>query len=247
MELMPAIDLLAGRCVRLYQGDFGRVTAYDADPVDLARSYRDAGARRLHVVDLDGARHGTAVNLEVIRAIAGESGAAVQAGGGVRTGDTVDAFFAAGVERAVIGSVAVTDAPMVREWMTERGSGRFVLAFDVRIEAGKSDPVAVVHGWQKSSGRRLWDLLEEYVAAGAADFLCTDVGRDGTLAGPNVPLYAECVRRYPGARFIASGGLSGPADLAPLAATGVDAVVAGKALLDGRLPLTELRRFSRAG
>ncbi len=247
MEIIPAIDLLAGRCVRLFQGDFDKVTAYERDPVELAASYRAAGASRLHVVDLDGARTGTPRHLDVISAIAGTSGLAVQAGGGIRDARTVDAFLAAGVTRVVVGSVAVNEPATALDWIRYAGPERFVLAFDVRIDRSSGEPMAVTHGWRDASGRCLWDLIEQFLAAGARHFLCTDVGRDGTLAGPNNTLYAECVQRFPAARIIASGGLASAADLPALAATGVGAVVAGRALLDGLLSLEEMRQCSRAG
>jgi len=246
MEVIPAIDLLGGRCVRLHQGDFARVTEYDRDPLELAAAYRAAGARRLHVVDLDGARTGSPVNSAIIGALAAGSGLAVQAGGGIRTPARLEALLAAGAERVVIGSVAVSDPQTVSAWIDTHSAERVVLAFDVTLQDGR-DPVALTHGWQKSSGESLWDLLESYVAAGARHFLCTDVGRDGTLTGPNVALYAECVRRFPQARLIASGGIAGAADLPVLAAIGVAGVVTGKALLDGRLTLEEMRQFSLAG
>jgi phosphoribosylformimino-5-aminoimidazole carboxamide ribotide isomerase len=247
MEIIPAIDLLGGRCVRLYQGDFGKVTEYGRDPVELAETYRASGARRLHLVDLDGARSGTPANLGIIARLAGESGMGVQVGGGIRTWEVAEALLAAGAERIVVGSAAITDPVMVMGWLQDAGPERFVLAFDVRLDPGSGAPLAVTHGWQAASGRILWDLMEKFLAGGALHFLCTDVGRDGTLGGPNNALYAECVRRFPGARIIASGGLSSAADLPPLAETGVAGVVTGRALLDGRLTLEEMRQFSRAG
>ena len=146
-----------------------------------------------------------------------------------------------------MGSIAINDPPTAIGWLQAAGSERFVLAFDVKLDAGSGEPLAVTHGWREASGKHLWDLMEYFLAAGARHFLCTDVGRDGTLAGPNVALYADCVRRFPQARIIASGGLGSAADLPKLAATGVAAVVAGKALLDGRITLEEIRQFSRAG
>lgn len=247
MEIIPAIDLLGGRCVRLYQGDFARVTEYARDPFDIVAAYQAAGARRLHLVDLDGARSGEPGNLDTVRRLAGWPGLAVQVGGGIRSLATAQMLIEAGAERVVVGSIAITDPPAAIGWLRELGAGRVVLAFDVRLEGLAEEPVAVTHGWRESSGRRLWDLFEIFLAAGARDFLCTDVGRDGTLAGPNTALYAQCLRRYPAARIIASGGLSSAADLPALAATGVAAVVTGKALLDGRITLQEIEQFSRAG
>jgi phosphoribosylformimino-5-aminoimidazole carboxamide ribotide isomerase len=247
VEIIPAIDLLDGAIVRLWQGDFDRVTRYDGDPLALARAYADSGARRLHLVDLDGARSGTPGNLALLRQIAALQGIEVQIGGGIRGLAAARTLLEAGARRVVVGSVAIREPETVLAWLCELGGERVVLAFDVRCGADGAEPEAVTHGWREGSGRSLWTLLDRYAGAGASEVLCTDVGRDGTLAGPNLALYAECVRRQPGMRFIASGGLSGPADLTPLSATGVAAVVTGKALLDGRLSLEEIRQFSRAG
>lgn len=247
MEIIPAIDLLGGRCVRLYQGDFGRVTEYDADPLAIVAGYQAAGARRLHLVDLDGARSGVPGNLGLLRSLAALPGLQVQIGGGIRELATAQMLIAAGASRVVLGSVAINDPATAIGWLEALGAEHVVLAFDVRLQDDQAWPVAVTHGWRESSGRRLWELFELYLASGARHFLCTDVGRDGTLAGPNNALYAECMRRYPEARIIASGGLSSAADLPALAATGVTAVVTGKALLEGRISLEEIGRFSRAG
>lgn len=245
MEVIPAIDLIDGRCVRLYQGDFGRVSNYDLDPLALAGRWRDAGLRRLHVVDLDGARTGSPANLPVIGRLAEGSGLAVQAGGGIRSLDRAHTLLAAGADRVVLGSVAAEEPETALAWLAELGAGRFVAAFDVRLAEG-AEPTVLTRGWQHDSGRALWPLVERYLAAGCRHFLCTDVSRDGTLTGPNVALYAECVRRFPSAGFIASGGVASVEDLEALEASGVAAVVTGKALLDGRITLEEMGRFSPA-
>jgi phosphoribosylformimino-5-aminoimidazole carboxamide ribotide isomerase len=245
MEVIPAIDLLNRQCVRLYQGDFSRVTVYSADPVELARRYRDAGLRRLHVVDLDGARTGSPENMDLITAMAGEVGLAVQAGGGLRDLARAQQLLAAGAARVVVGSVAAEEPDLALDWLDELGADHLVLAFDVRVATGV-DPVVLTRGWVKDSGTSLWSLLERFCARGARHFLCTDVARDGTLNGPNLDLYRECARRFPGAAVIASGGVGSLADLHTLAAAGAGAVVTGKALLDGRLTLEEIESFSRA-
>jgi phosphoribosylformimino-5-aminoimidazole carboxamide ribotide isomerase len=247
MEIIPAIDLLAGRCVRLYQGDFRQVTEYETDPLVLANRYRDAGARRLHVIDLDGARSGTAANREIVRTLAAQTGMAVQVGGGIRSLEALQALVDAGIDRVVVGSVAVKEPQAVCGWLRAVGAERLVIGLDVRVDGPGGAPEALIHGWQEGGGLSLWDLAKLYAAAGARHVLCTDIARDGTLGGPNLDLYAECVRRFPGIGWIASGGLGSAADLAPLAATGVASVVTGKALLDGRIDLEEIRRFSRAG
>ncbi len=245
MEIIPAIDLLEGRCVRLYQGKFERVTTYAADPLILATQYAAAGATTLHVVDLDGARSGVAENHAVITRLAAESSLALQSGGGVRTFETLKKLLDNGVTRVVIGSIAVTDPPVACRWLEQVGPERLVIGLDVRRDGSCGEFEALAHGWQLGSGRSLWTLAEQYANAGARYVLCTDIGRDGTLAGPNFDLYTECVSRFPGISWIASGGMSSAADLQPLSATGVAAVVTGKALLDGRLTLQEMRQFSR--
>lgn len=242
MEVIPAIDLINGGVVRLYKGDFDQVTEYDQDPVELAERYLRAGLTRLHAVDLDGAKTGDPVNLPVIKAFAG-TGLRVQAGGGIRSAGRLEQLLAAGAERAVVGSVAVQSPDEVLDWIRQFGAERVVLAFDIRLE--QDTPVPQTHGWTRGSAVTLWDLLARYRDAGASDVLCTDIDRDGTLEGPNLALYAECAQRFPDIRFIASGGVSRAADLPALAATGAAGVVSGKALLDGRLTLEEIRQFSQ--
>lgn len=242
MEVIPAIDLLGGRCVRLYQGDFNQVTVYDQDPIDLARRYQDAGMQRLHVVDLDGARSGEPGNLDLISELTSGLGLAVQIGGGIRDLQRVRTLLDSGASRVVIGSAAVTDPETVVGWINELGAERVVPAFDVKLNAD-GDPIVQTHGWTKNSEQTLWELMDCYTKTGAVDFLCTDISKDGTLAGPNIELYTNCTSRYPHARFIASGGVSGFEDLIRLEETAASAVVTGKALLDGRLQLEEIKRF----
>jgi phosphoribosylformimino-5-aminoimidazole carboxamide ribotide isomerase len=242
MELIPAIDLLDGQCVRLRQGDFGQVSRYAADPLELAQGYAATGARRLHLVDLDGARAGEPRNLPVLRRIAASTSLAVQCGGGVRSLDQARNLLDAGARRIVVGSMAVEQPDEAATWLTALGADRLVLAFDVRL-TDDGEPLAATRGWLEDTRHSLWDLMAHYLALGARDYLVTDIGRDGTLAGPNDALYAEAQRRYPAARVIASGGVGSAADLHRLATTGVAAVVVGKALLDGRVSPAEMSPF----
>lgn len=242
MEVIPALDLLGGRCVRLYQGDFDQVTVYEQNPIDLARRYRDAGMQRLHVVDLDGARSGEPGNLDLIAELTGDLGLAVQIGGGLRDLARVRTLLDTGASRVVIGSMAVTDPQAVIGWINELGAERVIPAFDVKLTE-QGEPMVQTHGWTKNSEQTLWELMDCYAETGAMDFLCTDISKDGTLAGPNIELYASCTGRYPQARIIASGGVAGFDDLTALAQTAAAAVVTGKALLDGRLQLEEIQRF----
>lgn len=244
MEVIPAIDLLDGQCVRLYQGDFNKVSGYSQDPVALAGSYRDAGMRRLHVVDLDGARTGSPANMELIKAMAAGGGLAVQAGGGIRDLQRARQLRETGATRVVLGSIAAEKPETALAWLAELGPEHVVFAFDVRVPE-QGDPQMLTRGWIQDSGLSLWTLLARFSTHGGIHFLCTDIARDGTLGGPNLALYAECTRRFPDAQLIASGGVSSLADLQALKQTGVAAVVTGKALLDGRLTLEEIRQFSR--
>ena len=244
MEVIPAIDLLDGQCVRLYQGDFNKVSGYTQDPVALANSYREAGMRRLHVVDLDGARTGSPANMPLIKAMAATGGVAVQAGGGIRDLQRARQLREAGATRVVLGSIAAEKPETALAWLGELGAEHVVFAFDVRVPEN-GDPQILTRGWVHDSGISLWTLLAQFSANGGIHFRCTDIARDGTLGGPNLDLYTECSRRFPQARVIASGGVSSLADLQALKQTGVSAVVTGKALLDGRLTLEEIRQFSR--
>lgn len=246
MRLLPAIDLKDGRTVRLLRGDFDAETRYDADPRDLLAKYRDFGADWLHIVDLDGARDGARGNRGIIAELAAQGAARgavkLQVGGGLRDAEVVKDVLRAGVARVVIGSAAVTQAERVRDWLREFGAERMTLAFDVRLDAAGTPRVAI-HGWREQSTLSLWDAVDAFAEVGLRHVLCTDVSRDGALAGPNVELYAEAVRRYPGIEWQASGGVRDARDLHALAAAGAGAAVSGKALLENLIPLEELRPF----
>ena len=243
LEVIPAIDLLDGTIVRLFQGDFDQVTQYVRDPLELARQYAKCGARRLHVVDLDGAKTGQPTNLPIIKSLSAV-GMEIQAGGGIRDLTRLQALFDAGVSRAVIGSVAVENRDEVTRWMAAVGAERIIIAVDVRLDKD-GEPEVLTHGWQAGSGQQLWPLVDYYLEHGATEFLCTDIAKDGTLQGPNLALYETCATRFPHAQFIASGGVSNLADLEALDRTGITRVVTGKALLDGRLTLEEIAQFSQ--
>ena len=242
MQLIPAIDLRGGRCVRLLQGDFAIETRYPVSPEALYERYADAGAEWLHVVDLDGARDGAPRQLELIAALAGRGRLQLQAGGGLREPTAIERLRAAGVARVVIGSLAVSDPERVRGWLELFGAEAVVLALDVRADAAGT-PWVATHGWRDATRVSLWAALEPYLERGLRHVLCTDVARDGALAGPNLALYQEARRRHPELLWQASGGVRDARDLAALSALGLAAALSGRALLEDRLPVTELRPF----
>lgn len=241
MELIPAIDIRDGRCVRLLRGEFDQETRYEFDPRDLARDYRAAGARWLHIVDLDGAASGERGNAKLIQQIAGAADLRIQLGGGIRSKHSlVEALAVA--DRVVIGSLAVTEPDTVAAWMAEFGPERIVLGLDVRLDdAGRA--FVTTHGWTESSDLTLSAAISRYAAAGLKHVLCTDVARDGALSGPNVALYRGVQADWPAIDLQASGGVREAADLEHLAAAGVAAAISGKALLENRIRFEEIRPF----
>jgi phosphoribosylformimino-5-aminoimidazole carboxamide ribotide isomerase len=245
MQLIPAIDLRAGRVVRLLQGRFDAETVYADDPLAILEAYAGLGGRLVHVVDLDGARAGTQGNAAAIAALAASGRAALQVGGGVRDRGAVERLLEAGVARVVVGSAAVSQPREVASWLCDFGADRIVLAFDVRLDAA-GIPRLAIHGWEQQTAVGLWDVVAGYLPDGLQHVLCTDVARDGALSGPNVALYAAATERFPGVRWQASGGVRDVADLRALAATGVAGAVSGRALLEGRMRTEELAPFLRS-
>jgi phosphoribosylformimino-5-aminoimidazole carboxamide ribotide isomerase len=242
MELIPAIDLRGGRCVRLFQGDFDAETRYEVTPEALYERYADFGAAWLHVVDLDGARDGAQAHRAVIGELCGRGRLKLQVGGGLRDRATVEQTLAAGVARAVVGSLAVSDPDIVNGWLKRFGPERVAIAFDVRL-GDDGVPRVATHGWKEQSALRLWDAVARYTAAGLQHVLCTDVGRDGAMTGPNLDLYIEAVRRFPAIAWQASGGIRDVRDLWALADAGVAGAVSGRALLEDRMKPEELKPF----
>lgn len=234
-QVIPAIDLRGGRVVRLQQGDYERETVFVDDPIELARHYAEEGAKWLHVVDLDGARSGTFENLAAIESICRIGSLQVQAGGGVRGADDLRRLHSIGVARVVVGSVAVQDPRATATWLEQFGPERMVLALDVRNEAGGWR--LAVQGWTRDAGVELDVLADFYARAGARHVLCTDIARDGTLGGFNLGLYRELRERGADFAIQASGGACSLDDVRRVRAAGTQAVILGRALLEGRFTL----------
>ena len=243
MRLIPSIDLRGGQCVRLLHGDFQKETVYDVEPASLAARYRMLGARWLHIVDLDGARDGAVANREAIGEITKIPKLSVQVGGGVRNVAVVDELLSAGVARVVVGSAAIEKSVEVGAWIKFFGKARVCLAFDIRLDSG--DPLVQTRGWVQGTDMTLWQAVDTFRPSGLQHVLCTDIGRDGALSGPNTDLYQQCVARYPRIKWQASGGVKDVSDLERLSTLGVAAAISGRALLEGRLGDLDLRKWMR--
>lgn len=238
MKIIPAIDLLDGKCVRLLHGDFEQCKVYDVDPVMLAEEYAEAGAQWLHVVDLAASRDGKNANIKPLMRLMKKVSQWVQTGGGVRDTEDVRIRLNNGADRVVVGSICVTEPEIFSGWLSEFGSNRLVAALDVRIDE-HGVPWPRTHGWTRGSERTLWNYLEFYQFRGLRHLLCTDISRDGAMGGPNLDLYRELVRRHPTINVQASGGVSSLEDLKNLNQTGVASAISGKALLEGSFTITE--------
>lgn len=236
--IIPAIDLIEGEVVRLYQGDYAKKTAYTADPVDVVNQYADDGATWLHIVDLTGAKDTSKRQLDLIRRMVDTRRMQFQAGGDIREESDVIQLLDAGVSRVVIGSLAVKSPETVKTWLARYGAEKIVLALDINIDADGKKCIAT-HGWQENSGVELAPLLSELTAAGARHVLCTDISRDGTLQGANNGLYQEVTAQFPQVAWQASGGIGSIEDINALKPTGVSGVILGRALLEGKFTLRE--------
>jgi phosphoribosylformimino-5-aminoimidazole carboxamide ribotide isomerase len=236
--IIPAIDLIDGKVVRLYQGDYGQKTEYSADPQGRFDDYVAQGAIQLHLVDLDGAKDSTKRQLTVIRKLLANTKAPVQIGGGVRTEQDVIDLLEAGANRVVIGSTAVKDPATVAGWVEKYGADKIVLALDVNIDAQGQRKIAVA-GWQEDSGVTIEALLAHYLPVGLKHVLCTDISRYGTLQGSNVALYRDLAAQFPQINWQASGGIGGIADIEALKGSGVGGVILGRSLLEGKFTVKE--------
>lgn len=236
--IIPALDLIDGNVVRLHQGDYGQQRDYGNDPRSRLQDYQQQGAQVLHLVDLTGAKDPAARQIPLLRQLLAGVNVPVQVGGGIRNEQDVSALLEAGATRVVIGSTAVKQPQLVQGWFERYGTEAMVLALDVRIDADGTKRVAI-SGWQENSDATLEQVVEQFLPYGLKHVLCTDISRDGTLAGSNVALYQEISQRYPQIDFQASGGIGNLDDIAQLRGSGVKGVIVGRALLEGKFSVEE--------
>lgn len=234
MRIIPAIDIIDGKCVRLTQGDYAQKKVYNENPVDVARTFQDAGLRFLHVVDLDGAKAGKVTNWQVIEDITRNTKLAVDFGGGIKTEEDIIRLFESGVRQVNVGSIAVKNPAVVAEWISRFGPDRIILSADVK------DEKIAIGGWMENSSISIGDFISDYSARGIRYVTCTDIGKDGMLQGPNHALYTKIIERFPDVALIASGGVSELSDLLSLGSIGVDGAIVGKAIYEGKITLEEL-------
>lgn len=237
IQIIPAIDIIGGECVRLTQGDYDRMTTYFKDPSDAAMRYRDAGLERLHLVDLDGAKAAFPANLAVLEKIAARTGMDIQYGGGIKSREALQAVFDSGANRAICGSVAVTAPEDFRAWLVEFGGGRIILGADVK------DGFVATHGWLETSSVTAEDIISGFIPDGLTQVICTDISKDGMLAGPDADFYVGLQERFPGVDITVSGGISSIADIRTLAARGLRSVIVGKAIYEKRITMEEIQNF----
>ncbi len=236
--MIPAIDLINGQVVRLFQGDYTQKTHYQTTVQERQQAYANSGATVMHFVDLDGAKDATKRQLETLKTVVKHPTMTIQVGGGVRCEDDVKQLLALGADRVVIGSLAIKQPELVTQWLKKYGCEKIVLALDIKIDAAGNKTLPT-HGWIEDSGVNLEDLLAQYQDAGIKHVLCTDISKDGTLTGTNVNLYSEVCAKYPDIDWQASGGIGSLEDIKALIPTGVSGVILGRSLLEGKFTLEE--------
>ncbi len=239
IELIPAIDIIDGKCVRLTKGDYAQKTVYAEDPIEMALRFEELGFRRLHVVDLDGAKSRHIVNSAVLNKLASQTHLAIDFGGGIKTDEDIMAAFDNGAQMVTVGSVAVTHPERFAQWLEKYGAEKMILGADVR------DGLISINGWKEDSTEQLLPFLKRYVDMGVKNVLCTDISKDGTLAGPATLLYQEVMAAYPTLNLIASGGVSSIGDIEELESAGIPSVVFGKAIYEGRIDMKELINWTK--
>ncbi len=237
MKIIPAIDIIEGKAVRLTQGDYNQKTEYNSDPEAVAKAFESVGIERLHVVDLEGAKASKPVNLSTLKSITTSTNLSVDFGGGVKSNESLQQVLGAGADQVTAGSIAVKDKDLVKTWIETYGAEKIILGADVK------DEKIAINGWQEDSGIDLFEFLAEYIDLGISHCICTDVSKDGLLQGPSFELYRKMMIEFPDLKLIASGGVSSMDDLKRLENMGVYGTIVGKAYYEGRISLNELASF----
>jgi phosphoribosylformimino-5-aminoimidazole carboxamide ribotide isomerase len=239
MRIIPAIDIIDGKCVRLTQGDYGLKKIYNENPLEVALSFEAAGLKFLHLVDLDGAKAGKVTNWKVIDELVSKTNLKIDFGGGIKTEQEVKELFDSGICQVNLGSIAVKNQKMVEGWLSKFGSHKIILSADVKNE------MIAISGWTENAPSNIEDFLLDYVKKGIQYVTCTDISTDGMLAGPNIVLYKKLVTLFPSLKIIASGGVSSLQDLNELRRVNVEGVIVGKAIYEGRISLEEIKNFNQ--
>ncbi len=234
MTIIPAIDIISGKCVRLTKGDYAQQKIYNDNPVEVAKQFEDAGIQRLHIVDLDGAKAGKIINLKVLEAIANATNLTIDFGGGVKNINDAASIFNAGAAMVTIGSMAVKHPELLEEWLMEFSAEKFLIGADVLDEKIK------ISGWLEDGGINIFEFIGKMIALGANNIFCTDISKDGVMQGPSIDLYKEIMVQHPEINLIASGGVSNMEDVKALKAIGCAGVIIGKAIYEGNITLKEL-------
>lgn len=234
MRIIPAIDIIDGKCVRLTQGDYAQKKIYNEKPLEVAKGFQDAGFRYLHLVDLDGAKVGKVANWKVVEEICSKTNLTVDFGGGIKKNEEIKRLLDLGVQQVNLGSVAVKDPESVYEWISDYGADKIILSADVKNE------LIAISGWQEGSSISIIDFITQYTAKKISHVTCTDISTDGTLKGPNVTLYKKLLSHFPNIRLVASGGVGSLDDIYALQKISVDGVIVGKAIYEGKIMLHEL-------
>jgi phosphoribosylformimino-5-aminoimidazole carboxamide ribotide isomerase len=237
MQIIPAIDIIDGKCVRLTQGDYSQKTIYNEHPLEVAKRFEDAQLTRVHLVDLDGAKAGAVKNWKVLEAIAGKTKLVIDFGGGIKTEKDVSIVLESGATYATVGSIAVKDETAFIAWLEKFGAEKFILGADV-----KDEKIAVA-GWVETTDIWIYDFIEKYINKGVQQIFCTDVSKDGKLEGPSIDLYKNIISKFPELHFIGSGGVSSIKDVDQLQEIGCQGVIIGKAIYENRISLNELKQF----
>ncbi len=238
MQVIPAIDIIDGKCVRLEQGNYDKVTLYHKEPLEIAKKFEDAGLKCLHLVDLDGAKDGAVKNWKVLEEIAGKTSLIIDFGGGIKTEKDVEIVFNSGATFVAVGSIAVKNEDEFMKWLLKFGADKFLLGADVKNER------ITVSGWQETTEVWIYDFIRKYMDHGVKKIFCTDVSKDGKLEGPAIDLYKNITSKFPELFFIASGGVSSVNDLEELRDIGCKGAIVGKAIYEKRITLSELKRIN---